>query len=181
QDINAANGVSRDNWIDFPVPASDKISQLTLQLGTASEAQILVPLTGKADLAQYQLKTVNPNLAISYAGLNWTLKTATRMMSAGGKQASTGMRYIVLTFNVDNPSSKNVVIGFTDEYMRLKSGDTTNPALNTTLPLTVNASSSGAGGTVTFLMPENSTAFTLIMLTNTETGGTQTMSDFQLA
>jgi hypothetical protein len=65
---------------------------------------------------------------------------------------------------VDNPTTSNVTIEFTDEYMRLKSGTIMNPSTNTTLPLGINASTTGVNGTVTFLMPGNDTAFTLIFL-----------------
>ncbi|HWZ19837.1 MAG TPA: zinc ribbon domain-containing protein [Ktedonobacteraceae bacterium] len=159
-----ANSIARDNWLDFAVPISNKIDQLTLLLGTTQDAQISIPLTGKADLSAFQTKTVNPNIPISYGGLNWTLKTAKSSLSIGGKQATTGMRYVVLLFNVDNPTSGNVSDAFTDEYMRLKSGDTTNPALSNTLTPTLNANTTGGGGTVTFLMPANATTFTLIFL-----------------
>ena len=128
-----------------------------------------IPLNPGADLSKYQPKTVNPNIPIHYGGLNWTLKTATQSLSAGSRQADTGMRYVVLTFNVDNPTSGNVNIGFVGEYMRLKSGDITNsPAQSygrdSTLPTTINAQQTGVSGTVTFLMPESDTAFTLIFL-----------------
>jgi zinc-ribbon domain len=159
-----ANSIARNNWLDFAVPISNKIDQLTLLLGTTQEAQISIPLTGKADLSAFQTKTVNPNIPISYGGLNWTLKTTKSSLSIGGKQATTGMRYVVLLFNVDNPTSGNVSDAFTDEYMRLKSGDTTNPALSNTLTPTLNANTTGGGGTVTFLMPANATTFTLIFL-----------------
>ncbi len=164
QSIGPDSGVTRNNWLDFAVPTSDKIDQLKLVLGTAQEAQITIPLTGKADLSSFQAKTVNPNKPISYGGLNWTLKSATQTLSINGKQATTGMRYVVMTFNVDNPTSGNVNIGFTDEYMRLKAGGVTNPTVATTLPTTINANTSGVNGTVTFLMPENNTAYTLIFL-----------------
>jgi len=159
-----ANSIVRTNWLDFAGPTSAKINQLTLLLGTSQEAQISIPLTGNANLSAYQAQTVHPNTPISYAGLNWTLKTATGSLSIGGKQAGTGMRYVVLTFNVDNPTSNNVVIGFANEYMRLKSGSTTNASTATTLPLYANANTTGVSGTVTFLMPSNGNSFTLEML-----------------
>lgn len=164
QAISPASNVARANWLDFAAPTSNKIDQLTLVLGTNQTAQIRIPLTGKADLSAFQAKTINPNKPISYAGLNWTLKTATSALSAGGQQASTGMRYVVLTFTVDNPTSSNVIIGFTNEYMRLKAGGTTNPALSTTLPLGIDAQTNGISGTVTFLMPESAHALTLVLL-----------------
>ena len=158
-----AKSITRDNWLDFTVPTSNKIDQLTLVLGTNSEAQISIPLTGKANLSAFQTKTATLNIPISYGGVNWTLKTATSALGVGGKQASTGMHYVVLTFNLDNPTSSASETGFTSDYMRLKSGDATNSPTDSTLP-SVPANTSGLSGTVTFLMPNNDNAFTLILL-----------------
>jgi hypothetical protein len=180
QAVGPAKTITRDNWIDFAVPTSIKINQLTLLLGTTQDAQISIPLTGNANLSAFQTKTVNQNIPINYEGLNWTLKTATSSLSIGGKQASTGMRYVVLSFNVDNHTTGGVVIGFTDEYMRLQSGANTNPALDTTLPTTINANTTGITGTVTFLMPANDTAFTLIFLARQSLGITQATTDFKI-
>lgn len=178
------SAVTRDNWLDFAVPTSDKIDQLKLVLGTTQDAQITIPLTGKADLSAFQTRTINPNKPISYGGLNWTLKTAAQSLSINGKQASAGMRYIVLTFNVDNSTSGNVGIGFTDEYMRLKAADVTNSTVSTTLPGSINASTNGVTGTVTFLMPTNDTAFTLIFLAQHHLGDppsdVQVNTDFKI-
>jgi hypothetical protein len=173
-----ANSTERNNWLDFPVPTSDRINQLTLLLGTDQEAQISIPLTGNANLSAFQPQTTNPNTPINYGGLNWTLKTATGVLSAGGKQATTGMRYVVLTFNVDNPTSGNVNIGFPDEYMRLKAGGVTNASSDTTLPITIDANTSGITGTVTFLMPGGGTTFTLELLVSQ--GGADPSSTVQV-
>jgi len=179
-----ANSITRDNWLDFALPTSTKINQLTLLLGTNQEAQISIPLTGKANLSAFQTKTVNSNIPISYGELNWTLKTATSSLSIGGKQASTGMRYVVLFFNLDNHTSGGRTIGFPDEYMRLQSGDITNPTLSTTLPLGINADTNGVTGSVTFLMPANDTAFTLIFLAGQHLGepqpSAQVNTDFKI-
>lgn len=164
QSIGPQNGTTRENWLDFPASTSAKIDQMTLVLGGAQDAQENIPLRSTANLSAFQSKTVNPNIPISYWGLNWTLQSATETLSVAGKQATTGMRYVVLAFKVDNSTSGSVVIGFTDEYMRLKAGGATNPTVDATLPTTINASQSGVTGTVTFLMPENNTAFTLIFL-----------------
>ncbi|HEX6481748.1 MAG TPA: zinc ribbon domain-containing protein [Ktedonobacteraceae bacterium] len=175
-----AKSITRDNWLDFAVPTSDKIDQLTLVLGTNSEAQISIPLTGNANLSAFQSKTANLNKPISYDGLNWTLQSATSSLSIAGKQASAGMRYVILTFKVDNSTSKNTVIGFTNEYMRLKAGGITNSPVDTTLPLYINASTSGVTGTVNFLMPENNTAYTLIFLAAQNYSNVQVNTDFTI-
>ncbi len=174
------SAVTRDNWLDFAVPTSDKIDQLKLVLGTIQDAQITIPLTGKADLSAFQAKTVNPNTPISYDGLNWTLQSATQTLSITGKQASAGMRYVILAFKVDNSTSRNIVIGFADEYMRLKAGGATNSMVSTTLPLYANANTTGVTGTVTFLMPENNTAYTLIFLAAQNYSTVQVNTDFKI-
>lgn len=156
--------ITRNNWLDFSVSSGTRIDQLTLVLGTNQETQISIPLTGRADLSAFQPRTSNPNLPIAYAGLNWTLQSATKTVCINGKQASAGMRYVILTFKIDNPTSEDVVIGFTQDYMRLKAGDTTNAPEDKTLPLYANAQTNGITGTVTFLMPANANSFTLIFL-----------------
>jgi len=177
QSISPDSSVTRDNWLDFTVPTSDKINQMKLVLGSAQDARITIPLTGNANLSAFQSKTVSPNTPISYGGLNWTLKSATQSLSIDGKQATAGNVYVVLTFNVDNPTSGNAVIGFTDEYMRLKSGGSTNPSVSTTLPTTLDANSN-AVGMVTFLTPANSTGYTLILLA--KQGGVDPQSSTQV-
>ena len=91
------------------------LSQLVLQMGTAQQNQLHLPLRSGADLSNYQAKTVTLPTPIHYGGLNWTLKTTTQSLSAGSRQADAGMRYVVLTFNVDNPTAGNVNIGFVGE------------------------------------------------------------------
>ncbi len=180
QSIGPNSSVTRDNWLDFAMPTSAKVNQMKLVLGSAKDAQITIPLTGHANLSAFQARTVNPNKPINYAKMNWTLKSATQGLSIDGKQAATGMVYVVLTFNIDNPSSGDVVTGFTDSYMRLKSADSTNPSVDNTLPLTVKANTNGATGTVTFLMPANSTAYTLIFLAQQGLSNTPVNTDFTI-
>lgn len=175
------SNITRSNWLDFAVPTNIKINQLTLRLGSSQEAQINIPLTGSANLSAYQTKTIHPNTPISYDNLNWTLKSVTKSLSINGKQASTGMCYIILTFNVDNPTSNNVAIGLTNDYMRMKSGSTTNAdAGNTTLPLYANANTTGNSGTVTFMMPSSGNAFTLEMLAKAGYSSVQVNTNFTI-
>lgn len=173
-------GISRTNWLDFPVATSVKINRLILRLGKDTEAQIDVPLTGKANLAQYESKTVNPNVTAHYDGLNWTIRSSISALSSNGQQASKGMRYITLTLKIDNPSS-NDFNAYWGDYMRLKSGSTTSaPTVDSTIPLNFPAGSSGSTGSAIFLMPDNSGSFTLILLGNTALQITQATVDFQL-
>jgi hypothetical protein len=164
-DIGPTQGTTRTNWIDFTVPTNTKIDQLTLLLGTDKEAQMSVPLSSGANLSAYQVKTASPNTSIQYDGLAWTVTSVTRAWNYSGHQADKGMRYVVVQFRIDNPTSNQFTSGFPDEYMRLKAGGATSaPAGNTTLPLTVAANSSGATGGVAFQVPEGVTSYTLILL-----------------
>ena len=158
-------GTTRPNWLDFPVPASDQVSQLTLQLGTDTQAQENIPLTGKADLSQYQPKTAHPNVTTQYAGLNWTVTSVEVALSLKGKQADKGTRYVTMTLKVDNPSGHDFN-AYWGDYFRLQSGSTTSaPDVGSTnFPLSFAAGSSGTTGNVIFVMPEGSAAYTLILL-----------------
>ena len=172
--------VQRTNWVDFPVPAKVDISKLTLRLGAATQAQMDVPLTGNADLSKYQLKTISPNTPIQYVGLNWMLTTVTSSLSANGKQADTGMRYIVLTLKVDNPT-QNGSYPFLNDYSRLQAGSTTtNPTGNTFNSIA--AGTTGTTGTITFLMPQSSSSFTLLLLARTDLNppASQVTTSFQI-
>lgn len=174
------NATTRENWADFAVPTSDKISQLALVIGGSQEAQIVIPLTGNANLGAFQAKTANLNKPISYQGLNYTLQSATESLSIAGKQASPGMRYVILSFKVDNPTSTTKYIGSTQDYMRLKAGGVTNASVNSTLPFSANANTNGATGTVAFLMPEGNTAYTLILLAAQGYSTVQVNTDFTI-
>lgn len=176
-----APATNQTNWWDFPVPTSVKISDLTLQLGKDSEAQMDIPLTGKADLSKYQPKTSNPNTQVQYSGLTWTVTTATVSWSADGQQADKGMRYVTVTLKVDNPSSQDFN-AYWGNYIRLKAGDSTSaPIADSTLPLSFPANSTGKTGDVIFQMPEGGTSYTLILLANATTGASQDASvNFQV-
>jgi hypothetical protein len=158
-------GTTRNNWIDFPVASQPAdLGKLALEMGAPTENQMLIPLSAGADLSKYQPKTVTPNTTFQYSGVNWTITSATKSLSASGNQATTGNVYITVTLKANNPSP-NEFIGYVGSFIRLKSGDTTtSPTSDSTFPTSVPASSSGTTGTVVFLMPQGSTAFTLIML-----------------
>ena len=171
--------VQRNNWIDFPLSKSYPINQLTLQFGTASEAQMNVPLTGNADLSQYKLKTITPNSQFQYDGVNWTLTTVTSSLSADGKQADTGMRFIVLTLKGDNNSTNTYYPNI--DVIRLKSGSITNSSTSNTLQI-ISAGDTGKIGTLTFMMPQNNSSFTYLWLAipNASPPVAQASVDFQI-
>lgn len=155
--------VTQTSWLDYPLSSSVDISRLTLRLGGANAVQEDIPLTGNADLSKYQAKTISPNTTFQYAGEKWTLTTVKSSFSADGKQADSGMRYIVLTFKVDNPTS-NLFFPSISTYARLKSGSIVNSPTGDTFPVTIAAGTTGSTGTVTFQMPQSNSSFTLIML-----------------
>jgi hypothetical protein len=173
-------GVTRTNWLDFPVSTSVQINQLSFQLGKDTQAQETIPLTGKANLAQYQPKTAQPNVSTHYAGLTWTITSATFSLSFKGQQADKGMSFVTVKLKVDNPTSRDFN-AYWGDYIRLKSGDATSaPTTDTTLPLNFPAGSAGATGNVIFLMPSGNTSFTLIMLNTPSTPYNQATANFQV-
>ncbi len=177
-----APGTSQTSVLDFAVPTSDTISQLTLRLGAPDEAQMLIPLTGKADLSKYQPRSINLNRQMLYFGLNWTLTNATSSLSIDGQQAAKDMRYITVTLKVDNTLSQIAVTGSSHDYVRLKFGSTTASPKNTTLPVSFNAGAMGQTGTVSFLVPQHTQSFTLLLVPQSrDASSDQDSTDFQLA
>ena len=176
-----APGATQTSVVDFAVPSSDKISQLTLQLGATNEAQMDIPLTGRADLNKYQPQTTRLNGQMLYFGLNWTLTGATTSFSLSGQQASKGMRYLTLTLKVDNTLSQVAITGSPYDYIRLKSGQITVSPSDSTLPVSFAKGETGKAGSVTFLVPQSSTAFTLLLLPQAKDPGDQDSTNFQVA
>jgi len=153
---------NQTTWIDFPASTGLKVNQMTLQIGKDTEEQILVPLTGHADLSQYQSKQSTPNLRVPFGGMFWTLKTATLKLSDSGGQAAKGMRFLVLRFSVDNPSTEGGN-SYPPDYIRLQYGGTIITLEQVVLgddgPNTTNVP-----GIFSFLVPQGTTAATFILL-----------------
>lgn len=180
-DINPDAGTTQMNWLDFPVARSISLNQLTLQIGQPNQAQVEVPLTGNADLTQYQSKTVNPNVTTQYAGLTWTITSATLALSAGAQQADKGMRFVTLILKVDN-SSSNDFNGFDGDYIRLTAGSaTSSPTSDSNFPTGFSANSTGTTGTLIFAVPEGNTSYTLMLLNTSSTPFNQATVAFQVA
>jgi zinc-ribbon domain len=158
--------VNRQNWVDFPLASKMDISKLTLQIGAPTEAQMKIPLTANADVSKYQDKTISPNSTFQYAGLTWTLTTVTSSLSADGKQATTGNRYITVALKVNNPTS-NDYYPFFDSNMRLSAGSSVVPPTSSTFSR-ITAGTTDTTGTETFLVPQNSSSFILTLLARTD-------------
>ncbi len=159
-----APGVSQNNWIDFALTNQNiDLSKLILRYGAATENQMDIPLTPNADISKYQPKTVTPNATFQYAGLNWTLISATESLSANGQQAATGMVFVTVTLKAVNSSASDFR-GAPGDYMRLQSGDTKSaPIIDYTFPTSVASQSTGTG-VVPFPILQGGTSFTLLML-----------------
>src|SRR5260370_17389820 len=110
--------------MDFPASTNLKVNQMVLQIGKDTEEQIQVPLTGHADLSQYQPKQSTSNLRVAFGSMFWTLKTVTLKLSDSGIQVEKGKRFLVLTFSLDNPGTEGYN-AFPPDFIRLQYGGTT--------------------------------------------------------
>lgn len=165
-DISADSQTSRSNWLDFAVSSQPAdLSQLVIQMGTAAENQMQIPLSPGADLSKYQPKMVTPGTQFQYAGLNWTLVSATESLSVPVKQSTAGNVYITVALKVFNPTG-NSYSAFAGDYARLQAGGTSNaPTSETNFPVTVDSQAT-VSGTMIFLVPQGTTSYILVMLGN---------------
>jgi hypothetical protein len=149
-------------WIDFPASTSLKVDQMILQIGKDTEEQIQVPLTGHADLSQYQPKQSNPNLRVQFGSVFWTLKTVTLKLSDSGTQVEKGTRFLVLTFSLDNPGTE-ADNSYPPDYIRLQYSGTTI-TLEQAVIGNAAAGTTNIPGRVSFLVPQDTTTATFILL-----------------
>ncbi len=178
--VDLATGKSQSSIVDFVVPTGDALAKLTLRIGAANEAQLDIPLKAQADLTNYLPRTIPLNDQDVYFGLNWTLRSATTSLSIPGTQATRGTHYVTLTLSVNNTLSQVVITGSPYDYARLKSGNMTAIPVDSTLPLSFQAGASGVTGTVSFLVPQKSTAFTLVLLPQGQSSNDQASLFFQI-
>lgn len=176
-----AAGATQTGVLDFAVPGGDKVSQLVLRLGKPNEAQMDIPLTGNANLSQYQPKTEQLNGQMVYFGLNWTLTGITTSLSIDGRQAPAGMRYLVAAVKIDSTLSQTAITGPSYDYARLKYGSTLVGPQNSTVPVSFDAGVTGQMGALTFLVPQNSSSFTFILLSQDPGTSGQAATAFQVA
>jgi hypothetical protein len=166
------------------VPVTTPLDQITLRLGNPNEHQIAVPLTSSADVSNYQPRTATFNKLIHWGGLNWTLTTAVWQLSAEGNQADKDMAYVVLTFKVDSaPASGYLDQAVGDAFRLTADGSTTGASKYNTFAQSIAAGETGKTGTVGFLIPQNSTKYTLVLPVYDRggiTSTTQVTTDFQI-
>jgi hypothetical protein len=170
--------ISRTNWVDFQFSAPTDLSKLSFLIGKPTESQELIPLTAGTDVSKYNPKVATPNAKFTYGQTEWTVTKATSELGYKGVQANKGTVFIVVELNADNNSSSPNGGDLID--VRLKSGTTTNPPrefLNS-----VDPSQTGVKSTLSFIMPEGSTDFTLTFLPSNALGiKTAASTNFQIA
>jgi len=166
-------------WIDFPASTGLKVDQMILQIGKDTEEQVRVPLTGHADLSQYQPRQSMPDLRVQFGSMFWTLKTVTRKLSDSGTQVDKGMRFLVLTFSLDNPGTEGLN-AFPPDYMRLQYGGTII-TLEQAVIGDAAAGTTNIQGLVSFRVPQDTTTATCILLPDHTPGATsQATISFQI-
>lgn len=175
-----APGATQTSNVDFTLPITTKIDQLSLRLGATSEAQLDIPLNGHADVSNYAPKTVKITKSLSYLNMNWTLVDASSQLSFNGQQASKGMRYITVTFNVDNPLMETVIPGSPYTYMHLQGGTTQVAPVSADMPVSIDAGVNGKTGTATFQVPQESSTLTLTLSAQGNTGFDPATATFQI-
>ncbi|QBD82418.1 hypothetical protein EPA93_43170 [Ktedonosporobacter rubrisoli] len=179
--IGILPGARQQGLVDFAVAGNINIRQLVLQIGASDEAQMGVPLSGQADaLNEYKPKISQLNGKVQYQGLDWTLLKATSQMYLDGKQAQQGMHYVTLTLKLDNTLAQAAIVGSAYDYMRLQAGGVTALPQYASLPLALEEGASGKTGSITFMVPQNATDLTLLMLTRQKEGFKQATLDFHL-
>ncbi len=156
-----AAGTTQTSNVDFELPANEKVD--LVRFGTADEAQLDVPLNGRADVNKYLPKTIKVTKTLQYLNIDWALVDATSQLSFNGRQASKGMRYITLTFNVSNPLMETVIPGSPYVYMHLKTDTSETTPISAEMPVSFDAGANGKTGTATFQVPQNSSALTLTL------------------
>lgn len=171
KDLNGpARKEAQTTWIDFPASTSLKVNQMILQIGKDTEEQIQVPLIGHADLSQYQPKQGTPNLHVAFGSMFWTLKRVTFKLSDSGTQVAKGMRFLVLTFSLDNPGTEGYN-AFPPDFIRLEYGGTTIN-LEQAVIGDAAAGTTNIPGLVSFVVPQETTMATFILLPGHTPGAT---------
>jgi hypothetical protein len=157
-------------WIDFPASTHLKVNQMVLQMGKETEEQIQVPLTGHADLSQYQPKQSTPHLRVAFGSMFWTLKAVTWKLSDSGTQVEKGKRFLVLAFSLDNPGTEGYN-AFPPDFIRLEYGGTTIN-LEQAVIGDAAAGTTSIPGLVSFVVPQETTMATFILLPGHTPGAT---------
>ena len=124
------------------------------------------------------------NKLITYGNINWTVKTATWRLSAQGVQADKDMCYVELSLSVASPSVDAYLNQTVTDAFRLTSdGSTTVNSKYNTFDQKIAAGDTNKTGIVGFLVPQESTRYTLVLPPYDRGGVTSTAQvtyDFQI-
>ncbi|HEX7735164.1 MAG TPA: hypothetical protein VF458_09875 [Ktedonobacteraceae bacterium] len=175
-----APGATQKSVVDFAVLNGGKLNTLVFQLGTDKEAQMLIPLNGQANLSHYQSKTIPQKGTLSYFGLDWTLNNAATAWSLPAQQASKGSVFLTIDLTIDNTLSQQAISGSPFDYMRIRVGGQNFAPVSTTVPVSFASGDKGKKGSATFLIPQNTTTCTLLMLSQDPGNSGQAKLDFQI-
>ena len=179
-EVDLAAGKTQSSLVDFAVPTGDDVAKLTVRIGAANEAQMDIPLKAQADLSRYLPQKTSLTGQAAYFGLNWTLQSVTTSVSIPGEQATRGARFLTLTLSVNNTLSQVAITGSPYDYARLKSGNTNATPMDSTLPVSFQVGASGVTGTLSFLVSQKSTDFTLLFLPQGQNSTDQATLPFQI-
>lgn len=147
-------GTSETGWLDFAVPQNLQLNTLALQLGVASQDELLVkiPFSGSFNAAQYGDKVLKPGAEFDYTyngyTLNYSLTSLEIREAYQGTQARAGQRYYIFNFSVDNQTGADVAPGFGFDYIRMVVGNYGNPPIDNTLPSTFKNGKTTTGSVV---------------------------------
>lgn len=176
-------GVQRQNWVDFGTDSTVDLSHLQLNLGTSDEATMKFPLKDNADLSAYQPKQANPNTQFQYDNVNWTIKSITKSLYSGGKQAKAGQIYLIFDLLANNTSSDDALPPI--DFLRLKAGPSSVQAPDYSSNLdkfvVISANSTAKGTAIFLITPTPDGKYTLDCQPNSNNGIAEKTVDIQIS
>jgi hypothetical protein len=161
---------SGDGWLDYSLPKSVSLKTLTLQVGSTAlnETLVNIPFTGVFNASQYADRVVTRSLSITYNYYGHTLLyhlTSVEVRFAyHGVQCTTGQRFYILDFSIDNPESGDISPGYGFDYVRFVLNGNDRTPVDNALPYTIKANAKNVKGYVVFTAPASLSSFTLGLL-----------------
>lgn len=166
----AAIGVVTGSWF-FDVPSTSKVGDFQIQIGSATDALVTVPLTGNYDPNQWQQVTHQIGQTVAYD--NGKIKGTVTQVVVGlwspGYQAPKGMRFLLMYLHVTNSTalSINVGDGTPPQYLLVfPNGDRSQPTdlYGSLIDAVVAGGESKDVGYDTFLIPTAPAPYVLVFL-----------------
>ncbi len=155
----------------FDVPRGSKLGDFTIQIGSAEEAQVTVPLSGNYDPTQWQPVTHQIDQTINYENgkIKYTLTQVVVGLWTPGFQAPKGMRLLLMYLHVVNNTALPVGVGdgVPQQYLLVfPNGDRSAPTViyGAQIDAAVNPGESEDVGYDTFLIPTAPASYTMVFL-----------------